>query len=104
MNESSYDNLQADLDLLTAWEKTWQMQFNADKCEVISITGKKPIIQLFYGHELKHVNKDKYLGITITQDRKWNKHINNVVSKATNSQFVEAQLESRQLAHQAAGL
>jgi hypothetical protein len=37
--------LQYDLDSLQVWDKEWQMEFNAAKCEVIRITTKRnPIV------------------------------------------------------------
>ena len=36
--DNDADLLQTDLDRLTAWESTWQMKFNPDKCFVLKIT------------------------------------------------------------------
>ena len=33
-------NLQEDLDRLVQWAKTWQMNFNLTKCEMIQITNR----------------------------------------------------------------
>jgi len=35
------EEFQKDLDKLVEWEKTWQIEFHPDKCEVNSITRKK---------------------------------------------------------------
>ena len=80
--------LQADLNKLTDWEDKWMMQFHPDKCEVISITRKKnPIITNYtlHGHQLQHVNSEKYLGLTVSNDLRWDKHVDRVVAKANNT-------------------
>jgi hypothetical protein len=64
------------------------MQFHPDKCEVISISRKKnPEVHDYtiHGHQLKHVNSVKYLGLTISHDLRWNKHVDKVVSKSNNT-------------------
>ena len=38
---SDCTQLQEDLDNLIQWEQQWQMQFNPDKCEVLTITEKR---------------------------------------------------------------
>ena len=80
--------MQNDLDTLSDWEKTWAMEFHPDKCEVISITrNKNPVHHPYtlHGQQLKHVKETKYLGLTITHDLRWNKHVEKTVSKANNS-------------------
>ena len=64
------------------------MQFHPDKCEVISITRKEnPIITNYtlHGHQLQHVNSVKYLGLTVSNDLCWDKHVDQVVAKANNT-------------------
>ena len=61
--------LQEDLHRLQEWERKWQMQFNAEKCEVLRITNKKnPTICNYSLHDehLQTVKQAKYLGATIS--------------------------------------
>ena len=72
------------------WKHKWQMQFNADKCEVLRITNKRnPTICNYRVHDqhLQTVKQAKYLGATISSDLSWNQHVDNTVSvkKATNT-------------------
>ena len=82
------ETLQQDLCKLEQWEKTWSMEFNPDKCEVIRISKKRKITNFPYKlhrKELKSTKNAKYLGITISQDFSWKTHIQNVSHKANNT-------------------
>ena len=76
--------LQADLHTLENWSKTWQMNFNAKKCKVISIARniRHDMSYCLNGTILGKVNHFKDLGIIITSDMTWDHHIRSKVSKA----------------------
>ncbi|EDO46222.1 predicted protein, partial [Nematostella vectensis] len=59
------------------------LKFNAEKCEILTITGKHAPVFLnkLNTNSLKHVNKVKDLGITVTSDLKWESHIRNLTAK-----------------------
>ena len=64
------------------------MAFHPDKCNVLSISKNKHPIKFNYtlhGQTLKHVDKARYLGVTIQSDFKWNSHVNNISHKANNT-------------------
>ena len=85
---NSSDCIQEDLNNLERWESDWQMSFHPEKCEVTHITTKKkPIIHKYtlHGHTLSSVPQIKYLGVNISQDLKWNSHINSISSKANQT-------------------
>ena len=85
---SDCDKLQEDLNNLERWESDWQMSFHPEKCEVIHITTKKtPILHSYFlhGHILSSVPQIKYLGVHISQDLKWNSHINSTSSKTNQT-------------------
>ena len=80
--------LQEDLAALEKWERDWQMSFNPEKCTVIHVTNKRsPVVTPYrlHGHTLERERTSKYLGVTISQDLKWNTHISNITSKANKS-------------------
>jgi len=83
------DSLQEDLGRLEGWEKRWQMEFHPGKCQVIRVTkSPKPLDTNYYlhGHKLEVVSSAKYLGVTISNDLKWNVHLQNVKNKANRTQ------------------
>jgi hypothetical protein len=83
--EADAKTLQKDLDTMQQWEAEWLMEFNPNKCEVITITNKRSHINYPYnihGKELVHVQHAKYLGLTFSNNLSWNKHIDNVTKKA----------------------
>ena len=86
-NQTDAQALQEDLDSLQVWEREWQMEFNADKCEVIRITTKKnPIIYNYQIHQttLQSTEQAKYLGVTITPELSWKCHIDNITNQRTS--------------------
>ena len=81
-------DLQADLNLLQDWEKSWKMEFHPGKCQVIKVTNKKNIIKgkyTIHGELLESVDSAKYLGVTIHRKLTWNTHITNTVNKANKT-------------------
>ena len=78
---------QSDLNSVGSWEKTWLMQFNADKCFIMRAGRSKTKINAFYklhDQPLQSTDSVKYLGLTVTltSDLKFNSHINNVTAIA----------------------
>ena len=77
--------LQEDLTRLVDWSKRWGMSFNVKKCNAMSITNKKKKIQASYemeGTQLERVTEATYLGVTITSDLEWRRHVENITSSA----------------------
>lgn len=82
------DILKHDLTKLQEWEALWQMEFNTSKCHVLSITNRKKPIKASYhlhGEQLQQVNSAKYLGVELSNNLKWDKHIANIIAKANKS-------------------
>ena len=81
--------LQRDIDRLGNWARKWGMRFQPVKCNMMQLTRKHlNKIQAFYtleGAVLENVDNIKYLGVTITNDLKWNTHISNICTKANRN-------------------
>ena len=81
--------LQEDIDRLGYWARSRGMKFQPVKCNIMQITRKQiKKINASYSLEgtiLDNVEKIKYLGVTITNDLKWNTHVSNICIKANRT-------------------
>ena len=81
--------LQEDIDRLGCWARKWGMRFQPVKRNIIQITRKRiKKINASYcleGTVLDNVENIKYLGVTITNDLKWNTHVSNICTKANRT-------------------
>ena len=81
--------LQNDIDRLGSWARRWGMRFQPTKCNIMQLTRKRiKKINATYeleGTLLENVESIKYLGVTITNDLRWNTHISNVCTKANKT-------------------
>jgi hypothetical protein len=87
-NEFDSTSLQEDLDKLVTWEKKWQMQFNPSKCFVMRLTHARSPNQFNYklgDSILQEVDNHPYLGVTISNNLTWNKHIDQITASANRS-------------------
>ena len=88
-SDTDHHRLQTDLDKLSDWAKAWDMQFHPDKCLVMNISKKRHPSKFTYSlhnTDLKTTDTAKYLGIIISQNMKWTKHITLTCSRA-NREF-----------------
>ena len=80
--------LQQDLAMLEAWSNKWLLQFNPDKCHVLTIGRFEDIRHTeryeLYGNELEHVFEEKDLGVHVDMELKFHEHISNKVNKANS--------------------
>ena len=79
-------DLQRDLTALQDWAQTWGMKFNAKKCYVMSVTTSTKPLRYRYnldGHVLKQVTDNPYLGVLISENGKWNNHIDKTTKRAS---------------------
>ena len=81
--------LQADIDRLGSWTRKRGMIFQPVKYNILQITRKRiKTINASYNSErtvADNVENIKYLGITITNDLKWNTYIFNICTKANRA-------------------
>jgi len=80
--------LQADLDALSKWEEEWDMQFHPAKCQVMHVHRKRaPLTHTYILHntELSSTDHVKYLGVTLSHDMSWNRHVSDVCCRANRA-------------------
>ena len=81
------EGFQRDLEALEQWATTWGMRFNAKKCYLMNITRTRNHLTHNYSlnnHILQTVTREKYLGITISNDLNWSTHINTITNKCNS--------------------
>ena len=79
-------HLQADIDSLKRWSEKWGMEFNLDKCHVLTL-GKFENTKYTHrynlgGNEIEHVFSEKDIGVTIDSELTFDEHISNKVNLA----------------------
>ena len=83
-NEIS-EKLTSDLGNINTWALQWDIKFNSLKTESVLFSRKRETINpdiLFANDIVKCVVDHKHLGLTFSNDGKWNTHINNTFNKA----------------------
>ena len=78
--------LQSDITSLEAWSNKWLLEFNSDKCHILTL-GKFDNIRYTYRyriceHELEHVCDEKDSGVTFDAELKFEDHMSGKVRKA----------------------
>ena len=81
--------VQDDLNKLVDWSNTWQMKFNVDKCVVMNFGTLKNKSKYEYKMNnqtlevAKHNPYFMYLGVELSDNMKYNQHINTITSKVS---------------------
>ena len=94
---SNNSALQLIVDEAVGWSDRNKLQLHPTKCKEFRIQFSKreyiaePII--ISGQQLEIVKSAKILGVTLTDDLRWNKHIGTVVSKASKRLYLLKQLQ-----------
>lgn len=99
-NELDLIMVQTDLNSLVDWSNNWLMDFNLDKCKVMKLVknkkhtnfGQRQLLEKsFYmtdtdgnRHVLEETNFERDLGVYVSDDMKWSKHIQQIASKASS--------------------
>ena len=82
-------SLQTDINSFSSWADKWQMQLNHKKCNTMTLTRKKSlnITNYYYLNSqlLTTVSSCTYLGVVVTSDLRWHKHVEHCKLKAMNS-------------------
>ena len=91
--------LQQDLHKLARWEAEYSMEFHPEKCNVLRVTRSRSPSMFNYtlhGTNLKSTESTKCLGVTLTKDLTWGKHIDIIRAKANQQlAFVRRNIRTR---------
>ena len=80
--------LQNDLTRLEEWTLTWGIKFNLSKCTILSVSRSRTPLAKFYslcGVLLSLANEAKYLGVSLSWDMEWAKHIQQVTNSCSST-------------------
>jgi len=79
------DILQQDINKLSNWAQAWGMRFQHVKCNMMTLSRKNYSIRFQYtllDTPLEFFQSIKYLGVHISNNLTWNKHIEETCNKA----------------------
>ena len=82
-----FNHLQTDISSLDQWSIHNDLRFNISKCNLLSITRKRDLIELSYNRledgEINQFNSSKDLGIYLTNKLQWSKQVTVATGRAT---------------------
>ena len=86
-NVQDCEQLQKDINHLTSWAKKCYMRFEPSKCKIMRIT-QKTTHKITYQYTMDHMSLEsvqhmKYLGVTISEDLRWNCHVADITGRAS---------------------
>jgi hypothetical protein len=85
-SEPCKESFQDDIDRIHRWSIDSKMSFNASKCKVLNMSKKRSKTtdyQCHLGNQVLHnAAHTKDLGVTVSSDLTWNKHIDDMCAKA----------------------
>jgi hypothetical protein len=84
-SELDCHKLQADLNEIINWSKTWKMNLNVTKCKILTVTRKRNPVMYNYCMNNEQLERCEYirdLGIIINNTLTWCNHVQSIVSKA----------------------
>ena len=83
---SSRVALQKMINVVAQYSHKWRFQENLGKCGVMSVRvgkrGRKCPPLVFFGQDIAEVQEYKYLGVMVSEDLSWTKHIEYTLKKA----------------------
>ena len=85
---SDSQELQRDLDRLTAWSACWGLSLNPSKCKSFTMTLRRAPVQITYnigGTVLEHVDQIRDLGIIIDSKLTFAQHVDHAVKRANRA-------------------
>ena len=83
--------LNEDLRKLSEWARKWRILFNPTKTEVMLISNifyEDTLNHVMDGTILKIVEINKHLGVILSSDNKWSKHIDSIIASASKQAFL----------------
>ena len=70
---------------MESWAERWGMRFNAKKCYTLSVKQKTSYFYQLNKTILQEVDSNPYLGVIISKDLQWTKHIDKITKKANST-------------------
>ena len=81
-------NLQASINSVVIWMRTWKLSPNISKTKILYFTKSPPTVDLFFpgsDQPIEVVSHHKHLGLILDGNLSWSHHVDYICNKATSS-------------------
>ena len=87
--KNNHNELQQDLDKIFDWSERWLIPLNGGKCKVLHLGKKNPALEYTIGNNtMQKTRTQTDLGVIISQDLKWEKHIAVITKRANKIMYL----------------